>query len=65
VDLHSRGFLQAGRKGSSPRKLNKVDSTIFSPAGAASVKIIFKLKDDKAVSFSIHEPEPLVIATRI
>ncbi len=65
VDLHSRGFLQVGRKGSSPRKLNKVDSTIFSPAGAASVKIIFKLKDDKAVSFSVHEPEPLITATRI
>jgi hypothetical protein len=65
VDTHRLGFLQLGRKGSSPRKLNKVDSTIFSPAGAASVRIIFKLTDDKAVSFSVHEPEPLVIATRI
>jgi hypothetical protein len=65
VDLHRLGFLQVGRKGSSPRKLNKIDSTIFSPAGAASVKIIFKLKDDKAVSFSIHEPEPLVTAVKI
>ena len=65
VDLHSRGFLQVGRKGSSPRKLNKIDDNIFSPAGAASVKIIFKLNNDKAVSFSVHEPEPLVTATRI
>lgn len=65
VDTHRLGFLQVGRKGSSPRKLNKIDDNIFSPAGAASVKIIFKLKDDKAISFSIHEPEPLVIATRI
>jgi hypothetical protein len=65
VDIHRLGFLQVGRKGSSPRKLNKVDDNIFSPAGAASVKIIFKLKDNKAVSFSIHEPEPLVVATRI
>ena len=49
----------------SGRKLNKVDENTFSPAGAASVKIIFKIKDDKAVSFSVHEPEPLVNAVRI
>lgn len=65
VDVHRLGFLQVARKGSSPRKLNKIDENSFSPAGAASVKIIFKLKDDRAVSFSIHEPEPIVIATRI
>ncbi len=65
VDIHRLGLLQVGRKGSSPRKLNKTDDNIFSPAGAATVNIIFKLKDDKAVSFSIHEPEPLVTATRI
>jgi len=65
VDQHRLGFLQLGRKGSSARKLNKVDENIFSPAGAASVKVIFKTNNDKAISFSIHEPEPLVIATRI
>jgi hypothetical protein len=63
--LHSRGFLQIGRKGSSPRKLNKVDDNSFSPAGAASVKIIFKLQDNKAISLSVHEPQPLVIAVRV
>lgn len=65
VDLHRLGFLQVGRKGSAARKLNKTDDAIFSPAGAASVKIIFKLIDDKAVSFSIHEPEPVVTAVRV
>jgi hypothetical protein len=65
VDQHRLGFLQLGRKGSSPRKLNKVDDNTFSPAGAASVKIIFRLNNDRAVSLSVHEPEPLVIATRI
>jgi hypothetical protein len=65
VDQHRLGFLQLGRKGSSPRKLNKVDENIFSPAGAPSVKIIFKMNNDKAISVSIHEPEPLVVATRI
>jgi hypothetical protein len=65
VDLHRLGFLQIGRKGSSPRKLNKTDENTFSPAGAPSVKIIFKIQDSKAVSFSIHEPQPLVAATKI
>ncbi len=65
VDTHRLGFLQIGRKGSSPRKLNKIDAGSFSPAGAPSVKIIFKVTNDKAVSLSIHEPEPLVIGVRI
>lgn len=65
VDQHRLGFLQVGRKGYAGRKLNKVDDSIFSPAGAASVKIIFKLQSDKVVSFSVHEPEPLVTAVKI
>lgn len=65
VDLHRLGFLQIARKGSGARKLNKVDENTFSPAGAPSVKIIFKVTADKAVSVSVHEPEPLVTAARI
>jgi hypothetical protein len=65
VDVHRLGFLQVARKGSSPRGLKKVDEHTFSPAGAASVKIIFKIKDDKATSLSVHEPEPLVTAVRV
>lgn len=65
VDTHRLGFLQMARKGSSPRKLNKTDENIFSPAGAASVRIIFKIADEKAVSLTVHEPQPLVMASRI
>jgi hypothetical protein len=65
VDLPRLGFLQIGRKGSSPRALRKVDENTFSPAGAPSVKIIFKVATDKAVSLSVHEPEPLVTAVRV
>ena len=65
VDLHRLGFIQIGRKGSFPRALRKVDENTFSPAGAPSVKIIFKITNDKAVSLSVHEPEPLVTAVRI
>ncbi|HLG40747.1 MAG TPA: hypothetical protein VI461_13805 [Chitinophagaceae bacterium] len=65
VDQHRLGFLQVGRKGTSARKLSKVDDNTFSPAGAVSVKIIFKINGDKAASFSIHEPEPIVTAIRV
>jgi len=65
VDIHRLGFVQIGRKGSSARKLNKIGESSFAPAGAPSVKIIFKITSDKAVSLSIHEPEPLVTAVRI
>jgi len=65
VDLHSRGFMQVRRKGGFPRVVNKVDENTFVPVGAASVRIIFKMKDDKAVALSVHEPEPLVTAVRI
>jgi len=65
VDAHRLGFLQVGRKGSSSRKISKVDENTFSPAGAPSVRIIFKVTGDKAVSLSVHEPEPLVTAVRV
>ncbi|HEV8270722.1 MAG TPA: hypothetical protein VGQ04_05410 [Chitinophagaceae bacterium] len=65
VDIHRLGFLQIGRKGSFPRALRKVDENTFSPAGAPSVKIIFKITDDKAASLSVHEPEPMVTAARV
>ena len=65
VDLHRLGFLQIGRKGSAQRKLNKTDENTFSPAGAPSVKVIFKIQNDKAASLSVHESQPLITAQRI
>ena len=65
VDVHRLGFLQIGRKGSSPRALRKVDENTFSPAGAPSVKIIFKIANDKAISLTVHEPAPTVTAARV
>ena len=65
VGLTSRKTLQVGRKGSFGRGLHKVAENTFSPVGAPSVKIIFKMNGDKAASFSVHEPQPLVNAVRI
>jgi hypothetical protein len=65
VDMNKNGGLQIGRKGLFGRALNKVDENTFTPAGAPSVKIIFKITTDKAVSLSVHEPQPLVTAVRV
>jgi hypothetical protein len=63
--MNKNGGLQIGRKGLFGRALNKVDENTFTPAGAPSVKIIFKITTDKAVSLSVHEPQPLVTAVRV
>lgn len=65
IDLNMRKLLQIGRKGNFGRVMNKIDDNIFSPGGAPSVRISFKFSDNKAVSLTIHEPEPLVSAVRI
>jgi len=64
VNLNSRKLLQITRKGGFGRILHKVEDHTFSPAGSPSVRIIFRMNGDKASSFSIHEPEPLVNAAR-
>ncbi len=65
IDLNMRKLLQIGRKGYFGRVMNKTDATIFSPGGAPSVSISFAFKNEKAVSLTIHEPQPLVTAIRI
>lgn len=65
VDMNKGGSLQIGRKGLFGRALNKIDENTFTPAGAPSVKIIFKMQNDKAISLSVHEPQPLVTAIRV
>jgi len=66
VDLTaSSKNLKLGRKGTGGSFLHRTGEHTFSPSGAPSVKIIFKLKDEKAISVSIHEPEPLVTAVRV
>jgi hypothetical protein len=65
VDMNSRKWLQIGRKGSSGIRMRNVAEHTFSPPASSSVKIIFKMEAHKAASLSIHEPEPLLTATRI
>lgn len=65
VVLTRRKMLSIGKKGTFGRTLNKVGEDIFSPSGAPSVQINFVVKNKQAVSLTIHEPQPLVTATRI
>ncbi|MBK7558336.1 MAG: hypothetical protein IPI54_08645 [Chitinophagaceae bacterium] len=66
VDLTaSTKNLKLGRKGSFGSFLHKTGEHTFSPSGAPSVKIVFTIQDARAVSLTIHEPEPLVTAVRI
>lgn len=65
VVLNRRKMLSIGKKGTFGRSLNRIGDTIFSPSGAPSVQISFVVKDKQAISLTIHEPQPLVTATRI
>lgn len=65
IDMNSRKWLQIGRKGSSGVRMRNVGEHTFSPPASSAVKIIFKMEGEKAVGLSIHEPEPLLTASRI
>ena len=65
VKLNRRKMLSIDKKGNFGRALNRIGTNRFSPGGAPSVEISFVIKDGKAVSLTVHEPNPLVVATRI
>ncbi len=58
-------YIRITRKGLPGNMLLKIDENTFSPTGAPSVKIIFKIVENQAVSFTIHEPTPIVTAVKI
>ena len=65
LKLNRRKMLSLGKKGTFGRSLNRIGDRLFSPSGAPSVQISFVLKEKQAISLTIHEPQPLVTATRI
>ena len=65
VDLNRRKLLQIARKGTFGRVMNKIGEHRFSPGGAPSVEISFKIQENRAVSLTVHEPDPLVNAVRV
>ena len=64
VAKHSRGMLMFSRADGTPRVLHRVEPHGFAPAGAPAVSIRFRMQDDRAVALTVHDPDPVVTATR-
>lgn len=65
VTLNRRKMLSIARKGTFGRSLHNVSEHRFTVGGAPSVHVTFVIKNGKALSLAVHEPEPLVTAKRI
>lgn len=63
-----RGVLNIRRGDDAPRTLHPVSEHVFHPVGAEAVRIVFAFddgaEDGRAVSLAVHDPEPVVVATR-
>ena len=58
------GFLAIKRGDRFGRTLLRVEDHGFAPGGAPSVRVRFHLQGDQVVSLTVHDPVPLVTATR-
>lgn len=58
-------YIRIVRKGMQGNMLLKIAENTFSPTGAPSVKIIFEVKDNKVISLTIYEPDPIITAIKI
>ncbi len=59
-----RGLLSIRRGQRVARTLNRVEEDAFAPVGAPAVRIRFDMSSDQAVSLTIHDPAPVIKATR-
>jgi hypothetical protein len=64
VNRDNRGRLSIARGEDFGRVLNRIDNSVFAPSGAPEVRISFDLKGNVSQSVTIHDPEPLLTATR-
>lgn len=64
VFQNRRGMLAIRRGERTSRTLHRVEQHAFAPAGAPAVRIRFDIAADRAISLTIHDPIPLVKATR-
>lgn len=65
VLANSQGSLSIRRGEGFGRILHRVEDHAFAPGGAPSVCVRFKVEAGKAVSLSVHEPMPTVVAKRL
>jgi len=64
VDLHRRGWLVLKRGTQDGRRLHPVEAHAFAPSGAPSVRIRFEVSGNQARAVTVHDPMPIVRATR-
>lgn len=64
VDLNSRGQLFFSRGEYSGRALLRRDEHTFAPGGAPTVRIHFKVVNGMSESLVIHDPSPIIMATK-
>lgn len=65
VKLNRQKTLSMARGDNFGRALLKVDEHTFAPGGAPSVRIKFDVTDGVAKAVTVHDPTPIVKATRI
>ena len=64
VKKNMQGLLAMARGPYFGRSLHLQEGQIFAPGGAPSVRIHFEVKEGKATSVTVHDPMPIVKATR-
>jgi len=65
VTENKNGMMQLQRLEGNRLNIRRIDPDAFAPAGSDSVRIRFKMEAGKAVSLTIHDPDPTIVATRI
>ena len=64
VLTNRRGLLAIKRGDRFSRVLNRVEEHAFAPAGAPLVRVRFQIDNGRAISLTVHDPVPLIRATR-
>lgn len=64
VTQNKNGMMQLQRAEGGRLNIRRIGSDAFAPAGSDSIRIQFKMDGGKAVSLTIHDPEPVIVAVR-
>jgi hypothetical protein len=65
IVANSQGKLALKRGEGSGRILHRVEEHGFAPGGAPNVRVRFKVENSKALSLSVHEPMPTLVARKV
>lgn len=64
VHIHSTGKLAIRRIGGDARIMRRVEEHAFATAGTPAVRLRFKVEAGRAVALTVHDPAPILTATR-